>query len=179
MNMMAYEYDGDMIIVDCGVLFPDAELLGVDIVVPDFTYVRENRERLRAILLTHAHEDHIGGLPYLLDEVDAPVYGSPFTLALARAKLQDHGFPDSVRLVEMRPSQPFQIGRFNVEFIHLTHSTIEAGALALTTPLGTVIHTGDFKFDPTPTDQRVSDLHTLGGLRPPRRVGAVLRLDQH
>ena len=161
MNMMAYEYDGDMIVVDCGVMFPDAELLGVDIVVPDFTYVRQNQERLRAIVLTHAHEDHIGGLPYLLDEVDAPVYGSPFTLALARAKLEEHGLADSVRLVEMQPSQPFQVGAFQVEFIHLTHSTIESGALALTTPLGTIIHSGDFKFDPTPPDQRVSDLHTL------------------
>jgi len=161
MNMMVYEYDGDMIVVDCGIMFPDAELLGVDIVVPDFTYVRQNRERLRAIILTHAHEDHIGGLPYLLDEVDAPVYGSPFTLALARAKLEEHGLADSVRLVEMQPSQPFNVGAFQVEFIHLTHSTIESGALALTTPLGTVIHSGDFKFDPTPPDQRVSDLHTL------------------
>jgi ribonuclease J len=161
MNMMAYEYDGTLLVVDCGIMFPDAELLGVDIVVPDFTYLRKNRERLRAILLTHGHEDHIGGLPYLLDEVDAPVYGSPFTLALARAKLEEHGMADSVRLVEMHPSQPFEVGPFHVEFIHLTHSTIEAGALALTTPLGTVIHSGDFKFDPTPTDQQVSDLHTL------------------
>ena len=161
MNMMVYEYEGDMIVVDCGIMFPDAELLGVDIVVPDFTYVRQNRERLRAIILTHAHEDHIGGLSYLLDEVDAPVYGSPFTLALARAKLEEHGLADSTRLVEMQPSQPFNVGAFQVEFIHLTHSTIESGALALTTPLGTVIHTGDFKFDPTPPDQRVSDLHTL------------------
>jgi len=161
MNMMLYEYDGDMIVVDCGIMFPDAELLGVDIVVPDFTYVRENQARLRAIVLTHAHEDHIGGLPYLLDEVDAPVYGSPFTLALARAKLEEHGLASSVRLVEMRPSQPFDVGAFHIEFVHLTHSTIESGALALTTPLGTVIHSGDFKFDPTPPDQQVSDLHTL------------------
>ena len=93
--------------------------------------------------------------------MDAPVYGSPFTLALARAKLEEHGLADSVRLVEMHPSQPFEVGAFQVEFIHLTHSIIESGALALTTPLGTIIHTGDFKFDPTPTDQRVSDLHTL------------------
>jgi ribonuclease J len=161
MNMMVYEYDGDMIVVDCGIMFPDAELLGVDIVVPDFTYVRQNRERLRAIVLTHGHEDHIGGLPYLLDEVDAPVYGSPFTLALVRAKLEEHGLASSVRLVEMQPSRPFEVGAFHIEFIHLTHSTIESGALALTTPLGTVIHSGDFKFDPTPPDQQVSDLHTL------------------
>ncbi len=161
MNMMAYEYGDDAVVVDCGVMFPDAELLGVDIVIPDFTYVRENQNRLRAILLTHGHEDHIGALPYLLDEVNAPVYGTPFTLALVRAKLAEHGLAEHVELREMYPGKPFEAGVFRVEFIHLTHSIIENGALALTTPLGTVIHTGDFKFDPTPTDGHVSDLHTL------------------
>jgi ribonuclease J len=160
MNMMAFEYDDHLLVVDCGVMFPDAELLGVDIVIPDITYLRENRERIRAILLTHGHEDHIGALPYVLDEIDAPVYGTPFTLALARAKLADHGM-DGVGLREMLPGAPFDLGPFHVEFIHLTHSIIESGALALTTPVGTVIHTGDFKFDPTPMDQHVSDLHTL------------------
>ena len=161
MNMMAFEYDEHMVLVDCGLMFPDAELLGVDVVIPDLTYVRENQERLRAILLTHGHEDHLGALPYVLDEVDAPVYGTPFTLALARPKLSEHGLSDRVELREMQPGQPFEVGPFHVEFIHLTHSIIESGALALTTPLGTIIHTGDFKFDPTPMDQRVSDLHTL------------------
>jgi len=161
MNMMAFEYGDDMVVVDAGVMFPDEELPGVDIVVPDLTYLRDNQERLRAILLTHGHEDHIGALPYLLEEVDAPVYGTPFTLALARAKLTEHGLAEDVELREMLPGAPFQVGPFRVEFIHLTHSIIESGALALTTPLGTIIHTGDFKFDPTPTDQRVSDLHTL------------------
>lgn len=160
MNMMAFEFGDDLVVVDCGVAFPDAELLGVDIVIPDITYLRQNQERIRAILLTHGHEDHIGALPYVLHEVDAPVYGTPFTLALARAKLVGHGM-DDVELREMRPSAPFDVGAFHVEFIHLTHSIIQAGALALTTPLGTVIHSGDFKFDPTPTDQQVSDLHTL------------------
>jgi ribonuclease J len=161
MNMMAFEYDDHLLVVDCGVMFPDAELLGVDIVIPDITYLRENRERLRAILLTHGHEDHIGALPYVLDEVDAPVYGTAFTLALVRAKLAEHGLADVADLREMQPGAPFELGPFRIEFIHLTHSIIEAGALALTTPLGTVIHTGDFKFDPTPMDQRVSDLHRL------------------
>ena len=159
--MMAFEFDDHVVIVDCGVMFPDAQLLGVDIVIPDFAYVRENRERVRAILLTHAHEDHIGGLPYLLEEVNAPVYGTPFTLALARSKLAEHDLAEHTDLREMHPREPFDVGPFRVEFIHLTHSIIDSGALALTTPLGTILHTGDFKFDPTPTDQHVSDLHTL------------------
>src|SRR3990172_4844206 len=159
--MMAFEYDDHIVVVDTGVMFPDAELLGVDIVIPDISYLRENRERVRAILLTHGHEDHLGALPYVLDEIDVPVYGSPFTLALARAKLVEHGLADVADLREMHPGEPFDIGPFHIEFIHLTHSIIESGALALTTPVGTVIHTGDFKFDPTPMDQRVSDLHTL------------------
>jgi len=161
MNMMAFEFGDHLVVVDCGITFPDAELLGVDIIIPDITYLRENKSRIRAILLTHGHEDHIGALPYVLDEIDAPVYGTPFTLALVRAKLEEHGLADVVQLREMLPNQPFELGPFHVEFIHLTHSIIESGALALTTPVGTIIHTGDFKFDPTPTDGRVSDLHTL------------------
>jgi ribonuclease J len=161
MNMMALEYEGHLIVIDCGVIFPDAELLGVDVVIPDITYLRDNRECLRAIVLTHGHEDHIGALPYVLDELDVPVYGTPFTLALARAKLVEHGLAEHVDLREMLACAPFDVGPFRVEFIHLTHSIIDSGALAITTPVGTIIHTGDFKFDPTPTDQRVSDLHTL------------------
>ena len=161
MNMMAFEYGDNIVVIDTGVMFPDAELLGVDIVIPDIIYLRQNRERVRAILLTHGHEDHLGALPYILDEIDVPVYGSPFTLALARAKLVEHRLADVADLREMRPGEPFDVGPFRVEFIHLTHSVIDAGALALTTPLGTVIHTGDFKFDPTPMDGNVSDLHRL------------------
>ncbi len=161
MNMMVFEYGDHAIVVDCGVMFPDAELPGVDIIIPDITYLRQIQPRIRAIILTHGHEDHIGALPYVLDEIDAPVYGTPFTLALARAKLVEHALEDSVEMREIKPATPFDIGPFHVEFIHLTHSIIEAGALALTTPAGTIIHTGDFKFDPTPMDQRQSDLHTL------------------
>jgi len=161
MNMMVFEYGDHAIVVDCGIMFPDAELPGVDIIIPDITYLRENQDRIRAILLTHGHEDHIGALPYVLDEIDAPVYGTAFTLALVRPKLVEHGMEESVVLREMKPGAPFDLGPFHVEFIHLTHSIIEAGALAITTPVGTIIHTGDFKFDPTPMDQKQSDLHTL------------------
>ncbi len=159
--MMVFEYGDNAIVVDCGVMFPDAELPGVDIIIPDITYLRQIRDRIRGIILTHGHEDHIGALPYVLDEVDAPVYGTPFTLALARTKLVEHEMERSVEMREIRPALPFDIGPFHVEFIHLTHSIIESGALAITTPAGIVIHTGDFKFDPTPMDQRQSDLHTL------------------
>ena len=161
MNMMVFEYGEDIMIVDCGVMFPEPELLGVDIVIPDLTYLRERRDHVRAIVLTHGHEDHIGGLPYVLDEIDVPVYGTAFTLALVKSRLEEHGLADSVDLREMRPKAPFDVGPFKMEFIHLTHSIIDSGALAITTPVGVVIHTGDFKFDPTPTDGRISDLHTL------------------
>jgi len=161
MNMMVFEYGEDIMIVDCGVMFPEPELLGVDIVIPDLTYLRERRDHVRAIVLTHGHEDHIGGLPYVLDEIDVPVYGTAFTLALVKSRLEEHGLADSVDLREMRPKAPFDVGPFKMEFIHLTHSIIDSGALAITTPVGVVIHTGDFKFDPTPTDGRISDLHSL------------------
>ncbi len=161
MNMTVFECGDHLIVVDAGVMFPDAELLGVDIVIPDITYLRENQSRIRAIILTHGHEDHIGALPYVLDEIDAPVYGSPFTLALVRSKLAEHGMEGLIDLREMHPGRPFDVGPFKVEFIHMTHSIIQSGALALTTPLGTILHTGDFKFDPTPTDKLPSDLHTL------------------
>ncbi|HUI44027.1 MAG TPA: ribonuclease J [Terriglobia bacterium] len=161
MNMMLFEYGEDIIVVDCGVMFPEPELLGVDIVIPDLTYLRDRRERVRAVILTHGHEDHIGGLPYVLEEVEAPVYGTAFTLALARARLEEHGMAESADLREMTPKAPFKVGPFEIEFIHLTHSIIDSGGLAINTPVGTVIHTGDFKLDPTPTDGRTSDLHTL------------------
>src|SRR5690349_24299314 len=126
MNMMVFEYGDDAVVVDCGVMFPDSELPGVDIIIPDITYLRQIQNRIRAILLTHGHEDHIGALPYVLDEIDVPVYGSPFTLALARAKLVEHGLADVTELREMHPGKPFDVGPFRVEFIHLTHSIIDS-----------------------------------------------------
>jgi ribonuclease J len=161
MNMMAFRFGDDIIVVDCGLMFPEAELLGVDVVVPDITYLLENREFVRGIVLTHGHEDHIGGLPFVLNDLNVPVYGTPFTLALAERRLEEHGLLDRVDLREVRPKQTVEIGPFKIEFIHVTHSVIAAVMLAITTPVGVVMHTGDFKVDPTPTDNELFDLHTV------------------
>ena len=161
MNMMAIRYGDDIIVIDGGMTFPEAELLGVDIVIPDISYLTEHRELVRALVLTHGHEDHIGALPYILAEINVPVYGTPFTLALVEGKLEEHGLLGSVRLNEVRPKDRIQIGPFSIEYIHVTHSIVNAAMLAITTPLGVLIHTGDFKVDPTPTDNELFDLHTV------------------
>jgi ribonuclease J len=160
-NMMAMRYGDDIIVVDAGMTFPEAELLGVDIVIPDFTYLKENQQFVRAFIITHGHEDHIGALPYVLAEINRPVYGTPFTLALVEGKLEEHGLLGSVKLHETKPKQIINIGPFSIEYIHVTHSIVNAAMLAITTPLGVILHTGDFKIDPTPTDGEVFDLHTV------------------
>ncbi|MBI5282392.1 MAG: ribonuclease J [Candidatus Solibacter usitatus] len=161
MNCMALRYGDDIIVLDAGMMFPDAELLGVDIVTPDFAYLEENREHVRALLLTHGHEDHIGGIPFLLTQLNIPIYGTAFTLALVERRLEEHELLDEAELHRVKPGQKISIGPFSIEFIHVTHSIVSAMALAITTPLGVVIHTGDFKVDPTPTDNVLFDLHTL------------------
>jgi ribonuclease J len=161
MNMTAIRCGDDIIVVDCGMMFPDAELLGVDLVMPDLTYLKENREYVRAIVLTHGHEDHIGAVPYVLSEIDVPVYGTAFTLALVDRRMEEYEFEEEPQFVTVKPKQIVEIGPFKVEFIHVTHSIVSAVALAITTPLGVIIHTGDFKVDPTPTDNELFDLHTL------------------
>lgn len=161
MNIMALRYGDDIIVIDCGMMFPEAELLGVDIVTPDLTYLIENREHVRALFLTHGHEDHIGAVPYFLAEFDVPVYGTPFTLALVERRLEEHELPQQPKLKSIKAKQLVEAGPFKVEFIHVTHSTVDCVALAITTPLGVVIHTGDFKIDPTPLDNEPFDLHTL------------------
>ena len=160
MNMTAIRYGDDLIVVDCGMMFPDAELLGVDLVMPDLAFLKENQQYLRAVVLTHGHEDHIGAVPYFLSEFDVPVYGTDFTLALVDRRLEEHEVEEP-RFVRVKPKQIIEIGPFKIEFIHVTHSIISAVALAITTPLGVIIHTGDFKVDPTPTDNELFDLHTL------------------
>ena len=161
MNCMALRYGDDIIVIDAGMMFPDAELLGVDIVTPDFAYLEQNAEMVRGLVLTHGHEDHIGGVPFLLSQVNLPIYGTEFTLALVERRLDEHELLDGARLNPVKPGDRITLGPFVVEFIRVTHSIVSAVALAITTPLGVVIHTGDFKVDPTPTDNQLFDLHTL------------------
>jgi ribonuclease J len=161
MNCMAVRWGDDIIVIDAGLMFPEAELLGVDIVVPDISYLIENRQRVRAIVLTHGHEDHIGALPWVLSELNVPVWGTEFTLAYVEDKLEEHGLLDDAVLREIRPGERFKIGPFTVHPIQVTHSLVDCVSLAIHTPLGVVIHTGDFKVDPTPTDNRLFDLHAF------------------
>ncbi len=161
MNITAIRYGEDIIVVDCGMMFPDAEMLGVDLVMPDLTFLKENRQQVRAVILTHGHEDHIGAVPYFLSEIDVPVYGTAFTLSLVERRLEEYDLEKEPRLIKVKPKQAIGIGPFKIEFIHVTHSIVSAVALAITTPLGVIIHTGDFKVDPTPTDNELFDLHTL------------------
>jgi ribonuclease J len=161
MNSMALRYGDDIIVIDAGMMFPDAELLGVDIVTPDFTYLEENREHVRGLLLTHGHEDHIGAVPFLLAQLNIPVYGTAFTLGLVERRLEEHELLKDAKLHRIKAGQKIELGPFHVEFIHVTHSIVSCVALAITTPIGVVIHTGDFKVDPTPTDNILFDLHTL------------------
>src|SRR5258708_5929971 len=161
MNCLALRWQDDIVVIDAGLMFPEAELLGVDIVVRDISYLLENRQHVRAIVLTHGHEDHIGGLPWILSELKVPVYGTEFTLAYVEGKLEEHGLLEGARLNEIRPGERFRIGPFSINPIQVTHSLVDCVALAIHTPLGVIIHTGDFKVDPTPTDNRLFDLHTF------------------
>ncbi len=159
MNCMAVRYGDDIIVLDAGMMFPDAELMGVDIVTPDFTYLEENAKHVRGLVLTHGHEDHIGGIPFLLALMKIPVYGTAFTLALVERRLDEHEMLKEVNLNRVKAGETLVLGPFSIEFIHVTHSTVSCVALAITTPLGVIMHTGDFKVDPSPTDNELFDLH--------------------
>jgi ribonuclease J len=159
MNCMAVRYGDDIIVLDAGMMFPDAELMGVDIVTPDFTYLEENAKYVRGLVLTHGHEDHIGGIPFLLALMKIPVYGTAFTLALVERRLEEHEMLREAKLNKVKPGETLVLGPFSIEFIHVTHSTVSCVALAITTPLGVIMHTGDFKVDPSPTDNELFDLH--------------------
>jgi ribonuclease J len=161
MNMMALQYGDDIIVIDAGMMFPETELLGVDLVIPDIAYLKQNRANVRAIILTHGHEDHIGALQYILRDLNVPIYGTRFTLALVKKRLEEAGLLETTALREVFPSRRIEIRSFEIEFIPVTHSTIDCAALAIRTPLGVIIHTGDFKIDQTPVDDWAFDLHTF------------------
>lgn len=157
-NMTLYEYEGDMFLVDCGLAFPDPEMLGVDLVLPDFSFVERNADRIKGIIITHGHEDHIGGLAYLLKSVNIPVYGTKLANGLIQGKLREHGILGDVELNEVSPGDVIKLGKFSVELIHVNHSIPDALALAITCDAGTVVQTGDFKIDSTPIDGEMINL---------------------
>ncbi|MGH9835199.1 MAG: ribonuclease J [Blastocatellia bacterium] len=161
MNITAFRYDGQMIIVDCGMMFPDEDLLGVDIAIPDLTYIEDHRDELVGIVLTHAHEDHVGALPFVLQLVNVPIYATQFTFALVEGKLQEFGLLDKVETHTINPLQKFELGPFEIEFIRVSHSLVDCVALAIHTPVGIVVHTGDFKVDETPVMGDPIDLKRL------------------
>ena len=163
-NMTAFEYGNDIIVVDCGMGFPDEDMYGVDVVLPDITYLRNNAARIRGLILTHGHEDHIGSVPYVLKELDVPIYTTPLTAALVELKLEEHDLLYNTQVFTKKAGSVFRLGNFTVEFIHVNHSIPDAVALAITTPIGTVVHTGDFKIDVTPISGGMIDLVRLGQL---------------
>jgi ribonuclease J len=164
MNCTALRWQDEIIVIDAGLMFPEEELLGVDIVVPDISYLTENREKVRGIILTHGHEDHIGGLPWILSELNVPVYGTEFTLALVEGKLDEHHLLDNVELIEVLPGRRFTLGPFTIQPIRVTHSLVDCVAYAIHTPVGVVVHTGDFKIDLSSPDGKPFDLHAFAEL---------------
>jgi ribonuclease J len=161
MNIMAIRYGEDIVVVDAGMMFPEDELLGVDIVTPDLSFLTAHARQVKALILTHGHEDHIGAVPYFLAELNVPVYGTALALALVERRLEEHELEEEPQLIPVEPKQVVEIGPFAIEFIHVTHSIPAAVCLAITTPVGVIVHTGDFKIDPTPLDNQPFDLHTL------------------
>jgi len=157
LNMMLIEYGDSALAIDCGVMFPGADLLGIDFVVPDVTYLLERKEKLKAIVLTHAHEDHVGALPYILKHFQVPIFGTRLTLGLLENKLEEHGLDETAEVREITAGTPWTVGPFQIEGIRVTHSLMDCLALAIETPMGTVIHTGDFKIDNTPMEGEMFD----------------------
>ncbi len=158
LNMTVLEYNNDIIVIDAGLMFPEEDMLGVDFVIPDFSYLLDNREKIRGVILTHGHEDHTGALPFLLKEINVSVYGTPLTLGLVKEKLCEHNL-EHVELISVKPREVINLGVFSVEFIRVTHSIVDGVGLGITTPVGLVVHTGDFKLDPTPVDGQLMDFH--------------------
>ncbi|MBQ6540825.1 MAG: ribonuclease J, partial [Oscillospiraceae bacterium] len=157
-NLTVYEYGEDILVVDCGLSFPDDDMYGIDIVIPDITYLVKNKHRIRAVVLTHGHEDHIGAVPYLCREISAPIYATRLTVGLVELKLQEHGLLKQTKIIPLEAGDDFDAGCFNVEFIHANHSIADSVSLAISTPIGMVVHTGDFKIDTTPIDGEMIDI---------------------
>src|SRR5687768_2296094 len=164
MNMMAMSWEDTTILIDCGVMFPDPDQLGVDLIIPDMTYVEARGDKVKALILTHGHEDHIGGVPHVMPLFTGPVYGTAMTLAFVEPKLEEHGIDGRTRLKVVKPRETVTVGPFTIEFIRVTHSMPDCVALAITTPVGIVVHTGDFKIDQTPIDGEYFDLHRFAEL---------------
>jgi len=170
-NCFCIEVENRILVVDCGIMFPEVDMPGIDLVLPDFTYLRENAERVEGVFLTHAHEDHAGGLAYLLRDVPVPIYGSPLSLGLARNRIEEAGMMGRTELIPVHDGERRSIGPFDCEFIPVTHSVPHAFATAYHTPAGTILHSGDFKLDPTPVDGRKTDLSLMGAIAD--RAGGV------
>lgn len=173
-NMFAYEFGDDIIVADCGLMFPEQELLGIDLVIPDITYLIENSDRVRGILLTHGHEDHVGALPWVLNELNVPVWGTKLTLGLVRNKLSEHAYLPPVTLNEINPDETLQLGNFTITFFRVTHSIRDAVGFIIDTPAGRIVHTGDFKFDQSPLAGPCTDVQKLAQASATRGVMALM-----
>ena len=163
-NMTAIEFNREIIVIDAGLMFPDEDMLGIDLVIPDISYLIENKEKVKGIILTHGHEDHIGALPYVLKQINVPIYGTKLTLGLAKVKFEEHGMMKEVNSNCVKAGQQIKLGNFTVEFIHVNHSIADVVALAVHTPVGIILHTADFKFDHTPVDGKPTDFRRLAEL---------------
>ena len=163
-NMTDFEYEDDIVIVDCGLAFPEDEMLGIDLVIPDISYLEKNKDKIRGLVVTHGHEDHIGAIPYLLKQIDVPIYATPLTVGLINNKLEEHKLLRKTKIKTVLQGQTIKLGKFKVEFIRSCHSIPDSVMLAITTPVGTVIHTGDFKIDHTPIDGQHMNLGRLAEL---------------
>jgi len=163
-NITAIEYEDEIIVIDCGISFPDEDMYGIDLVIPDIKYLLNNKEKIKGLFLTHGHEDHIGAIPYILKQINMPVYGTKLTIGLVESKLSEHDMLSKVKLTSITPGEFIKLNKLSVEFIRVTHSIAESCALAIHTPIGTVLHTGDFKIDYTPIDGKVMDLNRIAQL---------------
>jgi len=163
-NMTVFEYENDIIIVDCGLAFPEDDMLGVDLVIPDITYLEKNKEKIRGLFITHGHEDHIGAIPYFLKKINVPIYATRLTCGLIRNKLEEHKLLKSTKLIEVQQGETIKAGKFSIEFIRSSHSIPDSVAFAIKTPVGVIVHTGDFKIDYTPIDGKIMDLGRLAEL---------------